>query len=143
MKLREKSEEEEKPQSKATSVKRALRRVGHQIQRPLEPLAFHELVQRLPHEGLEDAVEVEGGEAGRLGHLPQPQGLSEVAHDVVHRAVDALDVVAGNGARDFSIGSQDMASYRLRFSGMLALRAPTIVRPDSPEADILRAQPEV
>ena len=36
---------------------------------PLEPLPLHELLQRLPEQGLEDAVEVEGGKAGHRGHL--------------------------------------------------------------------------
>ena len=55
-------------------------------------------------------MEVEWGEAGRLGHLFEGQPLSEIVHDVVDRAVDALDVVDGDGALGFSVGSQDMAS---------------------------------
>ena len=86
--------------------------MGHEVERPLEPLPLHELVQRLPQEGLEDAVEVEGGKAGRLGHLFEAQRLSEIAHDVVDRAVDALDVVHGDGAFDSFVSSQDMASFR-------------------------------
>jgi len=85
--------------------------VGHEVERPLEPLPLHELFQRLPQEGLEDAVEVEGGKAGRLGHLFKAQRPSEIAHDVVDRAVDALDVVHGDGAFDSFVGSQDMASF--------------------------------
>jgi catechol 2,3-dioxygenase-like lactoylglutathione lyase family enzyme len=84
--------------------------VGHQEQRPLEPLPLHELVQRFPQEGLEHAVKVERGEAGCLGHLRQSQRMSEVAHYVIDRAVDALDVVHGDGALGFSVSSQDLAS---------------------------------
>ena len=85
-------------------------RVGHEVQRPLEPQPLHELIQRLAEEALEHAVEVEWGKAGRLGDLLEPQGPGEVADDVVDRAVDALDVVDGDRALIFLISSQDMAS---------------------------------
>jgi hypothetical protein len=43
--------------------------------------------------------------------------MSEVAHYVINRAVDALDVVHGDGALRFSVSSQDLASG---FCGLLA-----------------------
>jgi hypothetical protein len=43
--------------------------------------------------------------------------MSEVAYDVVDRAVDALDVVRGSGTPGFSVSSQDLASW---FCGSLA-----------------------
>jgi hypothetical protein len=53
---------------------------------------------------------VKSGKAGGIGDLLEPQGLGEVADDVVDRAVDALDVVEGDGPLVFLISSQDMAS---------------------------------
>ena len=36
---------------------------------------------------------------------------AEIAHDVVDRAVDALDVVHGDSILGFLVSSQDMASF--------------------------------
>lgn len=73
---------------------RARPRVGHQGERPLEPRAQHELVQRLAHQGLEHAVEMEGREARRARHLLQRQRPCQVRAHVVERAVHAREVVA-------------------------------------------------
>ena len=87
------------------------------MQRPFEPLPLDELARRLPEQRLEDALEVVRRNVGRLGHRVQAQGLRQVAHYVVDRAIHALDVRRGEGHAVCWIGPQDMAS---RWFGSLA-----------------------
>jgi hypothetical protein len=71
-----------------------------QVQRVLEPHALDEVVQRLAHQRLEDAVEVVGRETGDARHVVQRQRLGQVPQDMVDGAVDALDIVRAWGGRD-------------------------------------------
>jgi len=75
-------------------------RVGHQVKGALKSQPHHELVRRLTHERLEDAVEVKGRKAGRFGHATQRPRLSKVSHDRVDCAVDPGDVVGRGGSQD-------------------------------------------
>lgn len=54
---------------------------------------LRELVERLAHQGPEDAVEVEGGEAGHGGKALQSERLVDVALDEVDHPIDARDVL--------------------------------------------------
>ena len=76
-----------------------------------QPQPLHELGERLAHQRLEHPVKVEGGGGERgTGHRLQAQGLGKVAHDVVDRPVDPIDVRDRCGCSLESASSQDLAN---------------------------------